>query len=670
MSLERAAMPDIDIDFEAEKRDEVMHYVLRKYGKEHVAAVATYNTFRARSAVRDIGKAMGLPLEEVDRFARHMPYISGDGIESAFEKYPELRNSGLPRERYERLIELCHAAAGLPRHLSTHLGGLVITREPLLDISPVQMAAKDIQVVQFDKDDVEDLGMIKLDLLCLRMLSSVQSAVQLIRRDDESFDYESIPTDDEATYKCVAECDTVGMFQLESPAQRALHARLLPDRFEDLIAAVALIRPGPINANMVDPYIARRQGREPVTYLHPALERILKKTYGVVLFQEQVIEIASEIAGFSPGESDKLRRAMTRYRTTGELEKMGRQFVERAKAKGVADDVAQAVFKCIESYAGYGFCEAHAAAFADTAYRTAYLKTHHPAEFYASLLSHQPMGFYPPNTLIWEAKRRGIPVLGPDINESEGKYTVSDGAIRASLAQIRGMGEKPREQIIAEREADGPFASLSDFCARVRLDRDVVRGMILAGAFDSLCENRRYLLWELGSIWAEGADGPRLDLRTRASHSRRRADGTTEDMPDFEPNERWWREYQALGVTPHRHPMELLRGRLSEQGVMTIGEAIGSNGAKAVRIAGMAVRPHRPPTRSGRTVAFFTLEDETGLMDVTVFESVYQTDGKPIFTRPAVIVAGRREERDGVERAGSIVASSVEECRLLGDSHR
>jgi len=658
MSLERAAMPDIDIDFEAEKRDDVMHYVLQKYGQEHVAGVATYNTFRARSTVRDLGKAMGLPPEEIDRLARHMPYCSAEAIEEAFDRYPELRDSGLPRERYEQLLRIAHALAGFPRHLSTHLGGLVITREPLLDLTPVQMAAKDIPVIQFDKDDIEDLGMVKLDLLCLRMLSAVETSVRLIRRREPEFDYDTLPLDDAETYERIAASDTVGMFQLESPAQKALHARLQPDRFEDLIASVALIRPGPISANMVDPYIARRQGREPVTYAHPALERILGKTYGVVLFQEQVIEIATAIGGFSPGEADKLRRAMTRYRMADELVQMRHQFIERARARGIAEDVAQSVYECIGSYAGYGFCEAHAAAFADTAYKTAYLLAHYPAEFYAALMSHQPMGFYPPNTLLWEAKRRGIETLGPDVNRSELGFTVEGGAIRVSLSQIRGMGASRREQIFAERVAHGPFRSFADFCRRVHPDQDLGRDLVLSGAFDSLCPDRRHLLWELGRVARDG--GPeRLDLPNDPT-------GPQHRMPDFTADEKWWHEFQILGLGLRRHPMEVLRKNLKGKGVSTIAEATQWKKGGSVRVAGLAVRPHRPPTRSGRTVAFFTLEDETGLMDVTVFESVYQRYGKPLFTRPAIVVTGRREERNGTSRPDSMVAMAIEELQFGG----
>ncbi len=448
MSLERAAPPDIDVDFQAERRDEVTQYLTDRYGPEHVATVATYNTFQARSAVRDLGKAIGLAPADIDHLATRLPYLRADAIESALVRVPELRDGHLATERYHLLLELCREAAGYPRHLSTHLGGVIVTGDPITNISPLQLAAKGVSVIQFDKDDVEDLGLVKLDLLCLRMLSAVDQSVRSIQTRDRRFDYDSIPHDDRPTYDLISSTETVGMFQLESPAQRSLHARLQPDRYEDLVAAVALIRPGPVQANMVTPYLERRAGREPITYLHPALERILAKTYGVVLFQEQVIEIATTVAGFTPGEADKLRRTMTHHRSWEEMERIGEHFLEKAMSSGVTEEVAREVFSYIRAYAGYGFCEAHSAAFADTAYKSAYLLAHHPADFYAALLSSQPMGFYPSNTLVWEAKRRGIGFLPPDVNASEARFTVEGEAIRVGLVQIHGLGEESRRAVL------------------------------------------------------------------------------------------------------------------------------------------------------------------------------------------------------------------------------
>jgi error-prone DNA polymerase len=641
MSLERAAPPDIDVDFQAERRDEVTKYVIARYGEEHVAGVATYNTFQARSAVRDLGKALGLPQEDIERLARRLPYMTADNIEAALDRVPELRDGNLPREKYRLLLQLCRAVAGFPRHLSTHLGGLVITAEPITTLSPVQQAAKGIPIIQFDKDDVEDLGLAKLDLLCLRMLAAVEQTTRALQRDDPGFDFDAIPLDDRATYAHIASTETVGMFQLESPAQRALHARLQPECFEDIVASVAIIRPGPVQADMVRPYLARRAGKEAVRYLHPALERILGKTYGVVLFQEQVIEIATEVAGFTPGEADQLRRVMTHHRSHEEMKRIGEFFIRKALAQGVSEEVAREILSYIAAYAGYGFCEAHAAAFADTAYKTAYLLAHHPAEFYASLLSCQPMGYYPPNTIIWEAKRRGVRVVGPDVNRSELRYHIDDGAIRVGLMQVRGLGEAATDNLFAAREKGGPFASLADFQRRARLDLDATRNLILCGAFDSLCPNRRRALWELDTLATQMSSLP-LDFAAPEV-----------PLPDFTPRERWRHELSVLGVSLQRHPAQVFRPRF-RQHALRVAEAKRLPPEQTARVVGLLIRPHRPPTRSGRTVVFFSLEDETGLLDVTVFERVYQQYGHTIYSSPMLLAEGivQSQGRAGVAMIG------------------
>ena len=648
MSLERAAPPDIDVDFQAERRDEVTQFLTERYGQEHVATVATYNTFQARSAVRDLGKAIGLSPEDIDRLAKRLPYLSADAIEGAFARVPELRDSHLATERYRLLVELCRMAAGYPRHLSTHLGGVVVTGDPITNISPLQMAAKGVAVIQFDKDDVEDLGLVKLDLLCLRMLSAVDQSVRSIQSRDRRFDYDTIPHDDRATYDLIASTETVGMFQLESPAQRALHARLQPNRYEDLVAAVALIRPGPVQANMVTPYLERRAGREPVTYLHPALERILAKTYGVVLFQEQVIEIATAVAGFTPGEADTLRRTMTHHRSWEEMERIGAHFLEKAVARGVTEEVAREVFSYIRAYAGYGFCEAHAAAFADTAYKSAYLIAHHPADFYAALLSSQPMGFYPSNTLVWEAKRRGIAFLPPDVTRSAARFIVEEGAIRVGLVQVRGMGEESLRAILTAREIGGPFTSVADLARRTRVNQEVLRNLILCGACDELCAHRRQALWECE---AKVSGRPALPLAA--------GEAAPAQLADFSAREKWAQEYSVLGIALTRHPVGLVRARLRREGVVTVATAKRSRTGQRVRVAGLVIRPHRPPTKSGRTVVFFTLEDETGLLDVTMFESVYQRCGAAVFTQPVVTLAGRLDRRGSASAPAALVVEEV-----------
>ncbi|MEW6033018.1 MAG: DNA polymerase III subunit alpha [Bacillota bacterium] len=710
MSLERGEKPDIDIDFDARCRDEVVAYVTARYGGEtgrawagtggaaaggpaagggaawagaggaaavgpRVASVCTYNTFHARSAVRDLGKALGLPPADLDRLARHLPYAGGADIPSLLESLPELRDSGLPFWKFERLFAAAAKVAGFPRHLGTHLGGLVVCREPLTTVTPLQWAAKGVVVCQFDKEYVEDLGLIKLDLLSLRTLSAVnQAATEL----GDGFDYDAIPPADPATMAMIRRGETVGVFQLESPAQRALQARLGVTSYEDLVASVALIRPGPIRGNMVEPFLARRRGFEPVAYLHPALEPILKKTYGVVLFQEQVIEIAVAVAGFSPGEADRLRRVMTHHRRGPEMEDIGRLFVTRAVERGVDEETARRIFAGMEGYASYGFCEAHAAAFADTAYRTAYLARHHPAEFFAALFSQQPMGYYPPGTLCVEAARRGVRVLPPDVNLSGACYLVEkvEGAggagsleggearartkgIRVSLRQVKGMQQRALEAILGEREERGPFSSLRDFCRRCcpPVPRDVVEALILCGAFDSLDPNRRRLLWELPGALSTARGGPGLlEEGADPAGAGPPAEG---GVRDFTAGEKMLHEYDILGFSPESHLLAYLRPRLERSGFLSSADLGRAPAGRRVRVAGLTVRPHRPPTRSGRTVVFLSLEDEKGLIDVTVFDRVYQRYGRLLFADPSppLAVEGTVERRG---RAVTVVARRIE----------
>jgi error-prone DNA polymerase len=450
LSLERAQKPDID--FDARYRDDVTQYVYKKYGADRVATVCTFNTYHARSAVRDLGKAMGFPAEEIDRLAKVLPgFFRTGSLEEALEATPALRECGLPLDPFRLLVHLCQKVAGRPRFIGTPLGGVVISGPPLTQVTPLQTAAKGVAIGPFDKNDIEELGLIKLDLLSLRTLSAVQDSLETLDRQGAPLDYSRIPTEDADTFERLQAGETVGVFQLESPAQRALQARLGADRFEDIVASVALIRPGPIEGNMVEPFIARRKGEAPVEYLHPALKPILEKTYGVVLYQEQVIAIATAIAGFTPGESDKLRRVMTHARSRSDMQEIGEEFVRKAVGRGTCPAVAEQVFSYIRGYAGYGFCEARAAAFGDTAYRTAYLMRHHPAAFLAAILSNQPMGYYPSDTLCLEARRRGIGILPPDLNRSGRNFQVEDGAIRVSLRQVRGMKRAALDALLLAR---------------------------------------------------------------------------------------------------------------------------------------------------------------------------------------------------------------------------
>ncbi|NLY11738.1 MAG: DNA polymerase III subunit alpha [Firmicutes bacterium] len=629
LSLERAQKPDIDIDFDARHRDEIAHYVYKKYRKDHVASVCTFSTFHARSALRDLAKALDYPQDVIEGLVKNIPgYTPADGIEDVLKRLPELKGHPLHSPRYKYLLTLCTAINGFPRHIGTHLGGLVISGEPLTNVTPLQLSAKGVYITQFDKRTIEDLGLIKLDLLSLRTLSAVKEVEPVLKQQGKSYD--DIPLDDQDTYQMLNNASSVGVFQLESPAQRSLQARLHADNIEDIVASVALIRPGPIKADMVEPFITRRHGLETPTYLHPKLKSILAKTYGVVLYQEQVIEIATEIAGFTPGESDRLRRAMTNYRSQKELERIGEQFVTKAIANGIEPKVAKEIFAYILSYAGYGFCEAHAAAFSDTAYKTAYLIRHYPSYFFAALLNHQPMGFYPPNTLIVHARQRGIKILPLDILASEIDFTADENSIRIGLKQVRGITADELQSIIDERKIR-PFSSLADFIKRTSVNKDVIDNLILAGAFDRFNNNRRSLVWQTATLIKNRKNSLFLE------------ESDFSGIEDFSDWERWLNEYRVLQLSSSKHIMDFYRPYLEKQNVYTSKElqkATPMEG-KRVTVAGLVIRPHRPPTRSGKTVVFLSLEDEYGLLDVTIFENVYRRFSKEIFNFPLLKVTGK-----------------------------
>ncbi len=644
LSLERAQKPDIDIDFDARYRDQMAEYVYARYGSENVASVCTFQTYHARSALRDLGKALGFSLAELGQLTKNITSIPADGIRSLLNRLPELKNHPLHQAKYSKLLEYCAAINTFPRQIGTHLGGLVVSGEPLTTVTPLQPSAKGVLITQFDKNTIEDLGLIKIDLLSLRTLSAVSNMVQEV---GPKLNYNEIPTDDGATFARLQRGDTVGVFQLESPAQRSLQSRLQADRFEDIVASVALIRPGPIKGNMVDPFIARRHGHEEITYIHPKLEKILAPTYGVVLYQEQVIEIATEIAGFTPGESDRLRKVMTKFRSHAEMEQIGEDFINKAIAQGIENETAKVIFSYIQSYAGYGFCEAHAAAFADTAYRTAYLLEHYPAQFYAALLNQQPMGFYPPNTLCVQARSRGITIRSLNINESDVEFTADNRSIRIGLKQVKGMEVAFLDSIVEARREQG-FRSVQDFVHRTNINKDVTENLILGGAFDWFSPNRRALLWDLPKHYQTKQGS--LFLETPSMNT----------VPDFSPFDRWLREYAVLSLSAQRHVMEFFRPKLPK-GVLPSTEAILRTKG-ALQTAGLVIRPHRPPTKSGKTVVFLTLEDEYGLIDVTIFEDIYKRYAKTIFNEPLLLVTGELSRRDSKERA-SIIATRIKALR-------
>ncbi|MEA3400575.1 MAG: DNA polymerase III subunit alpha [Armatimonadota bacterium] len=648
LNPKRRNMPDIDVDFDTRRRDEVTKYIYDKYGAEQVAAVCTVNTFRARSAIREIGKALGFPEEEIGKLASVFPHIRAADIAEAIEKYPEVRDAELDVEDKRLLIELCREISGFPRHLSVHVGGLLIGARPLTEMVPLELANKGIVIAQFDKDDVEALGLVKMDILGLRIHSAIEDALDHIEgREGVRPDLDALPLDDEPTYQLLRGTRTVGLFQLESPGQRNLLGRTQPTEFEDIVANISLFRPGPVQADMITPYVLRKHGLQQVTYPHPDLEPILQSTFGVVIYQEQVLRIAHAIGGFSLGEADVLRRMMTSDIAPEDLEELQERFMLRAGERGIRPEVAEEIFGMIRGFAAYGFNKAHAACFGKMSYQTAWLKAHYPAELAAGILSSQPMGFYPPRTVAEDAKRCGAGILPPCVNRSEDRCLVEyddnpTGDIRLGLWMVRGLQERSVERILAERERGGAFASLEDFCRRTSIPRPAVENLVLARAFAFTGLNVPELMWRLGAL-PDDAVADRRGRRSSPTLSYGDVDDLVGMLPSLDPMTEVGRvatDLHVLGVSTTRNAFSFWRERLDEMEVTSSTGLWECEDGDRVRVAGIVVSRARPPTRSGRTAIFISLEDDVGLVDVAVFEEAYQECGRALYTSPVLCVEG------------------------------
>ncbi|MGB4592564.1 MAG: DNA polymerase III subunit alpha, partial [Coriobacteriia bacterium] len=580
LNPERRQMPDIDVDFDSRRRDEVIDYIYKRFGSEHVAMVATVQTMTARGAVRTVARAFDLPIDEVNALSRHLPWVSAHRLREVLDTYPECTNHPLKdAERYGLLTELAQELSGCPMHLGTHLGGFIITRESIDTWMPLQWAAKGVVVSQYDKDDIEALGLVKMDILGLRMHSAISDTVDLARArvgvDAVPEPFELVP-DDPAVYDLIASADTVGMFQLESSGQRNLAMRLKERDFEDIIAAISLFRPGPLEAEMITPFIRRRHGVEPVTVPHPAMGEVLRDSYGVILYQEQVLRVAQAIAGFSLAEADSLRRAMTKDRSREEMESIHGHFVERAVALGVARDAAEETFRQLQGFAAYGFCKAHAACFAVVSYASAWLKRYYPAEFTAAILNNEPMGFYTPRLVLNDARRHGIGVLPPHVNASRGTYTVEDDgrSVRVGLRDVHEMTQRLLAAVEHEQDVR-PFRDLADFLRRTRAEASAAESLIRVGALDGLGttdagrpptrDELLALLPEMKAVIArEGVAGD--DVLVLAPAKAR----TTEDpahVSGWSIERRLSAELELVGLSLACHPLSLARADLERRGV-------------------------------------------------------------------------------------------------------
>ncbi len=635
LSEERAATPDIDIDFQADRREEVIQYIYQRYGAEHAAMACTLVTFRLRSAVRDVGKALGLPLEVVQRAAEFLS-----------EPEPADREQDSTEDSVATLVDLARQIDGLPRHLGIHNGGMVLMGAPLAERVPTEPATMpDRVVVQWDKEVLEDVGLVKIDILGLRMLSAIAETVRTIEAvDGQAVDLNRLTFDDPAIYEMVGKADTIGIFQVESRAQAQVLPRLKPTSFEDLIVSISLIRPGPLQGNMVHPYLRRRSGVEPVSYAHPALESALAETLGVILYQEQVLKVSRDMAGFTPGQGEQLRRILGGKRPHEEIEGFRGAFLAGALARGVSELVAHTIFDQLKAFGGYSFPKSHAAAFAVLVYRSAWLKLYHPAVFFAALLNHQPMGFWSPAVLVGDARRHAVEVLPVHIDRSRAGCTVENGNIRLGFKYVDGLGETSIARLEATRTARR-FSGLVDFCKRTRLARRLVENLILVGAMDGWGIQRRKLLWELNKLRYQEDE---LDLVFSDE---------SVDLPAFTPAEEMGAEYSVLGLSAGDHIMALYRSWLNEHGILDSKALERCADGQQVRVAGLDVMHQAPPTAKGHH--FITLEDEEGMVNVIVRPAIYEEYRRVLRAAPLLIIEGTVQRKDGITNLLALRAAPI-----------
>jgi error-prone DNA polymerase len=661
---EVSEMPDIDLDFPRDIREKLIPRVHDRYGRERAALVSTFATYRSRGAVRDLGKVLGLPAGEIERVAGIADvYSRGDELERDIAEAIGAGRGASPRWRC--LARLAREAWGLPRHISQHPGGMVLSTRPLIDLCPVQPAAMEgRQIVQWDKDSCADAGFLKIDLLGLGMLSAVERCVEMVAEArGERIDLSRIPLDDEPTFEAIRAAETTGVFQIESRAQMQMLPRSLPETLDDVVVQVALVRPGPIQGGAVHPYLERRKRlREnpdfQIPYEHPDLEPILSDTLGAIVFQDQVIQVAMALAGFSAGEAEGLRRAMSRKRSEEALNAYGERFIAGATGRGVDRGLAERVFEQVRGFSGFGFPKSHAAAFGLLAYQSTWLRVHYGPELLCSLFNEQPMGFYPPDSLAHEAQRRGIEVRGVDVNASDVECSVEPGlelAVRIGLGYVKGVAEEEARGLVDERERGGPYRDLADLASRSAVGRDGLERLAWAGACESLGIKdgkalRRDELWRLGI--ARGSERVR-----NKGYAQLALPLPLPAPPELRPLDSWERivaDYTSTGVTLGEHPLEVMRPELGERVVRTDDLERTRDGAR-IAVAGMVVARQRPATANG--IVFMLLEDEAGVVNVIVPPPVYERYRLAVRTASFSLVAGKLERREGVV---NLLASSVE----------
>ncbi|MCC6237397.1 MAG: error-prone DNA polymerase [Dehalococcoidia bacterium] len=667
LNEEMRTFPDIDLDFARDIRRVLIERVYEVWGKEHAALVAIFPTYRLKSALRDIGKALGLPAAEIDRLAkRSSPHDGIEQIPEELARHPEYADR-LEARAWRDLAELSIQLAGFPRHMSQHVGGMVISSEPLIDYVPCQPAAwPNRYLCHWDKDSIDDARMVKIDFLGLGMLSVVEETMELIVEEGHTqVDLSTIAFDDAAVYDDICRGDTVGVFQIESRAQIAMLPRTQPRSLEDLTVQVSIVRPGPIVGGAVNPYVRERekQRRLGAAYrppeVHACVNEVLDETLGVVLFQEQVVEVARRMGGFTAGEAEQFRRAMSRKRSLEVMQRYEEHFMAGALERGVEPAMAERMFKNLLGFAEFGFPKSHGAAFGLLAYQTTWLKRYYPAPFFCALFNNQPMGFYPPHVLTNDAKRHDLEVRRPDLNLSDARCTVEPstlarGAIRVGLGYVRSVGEVAGAHIEAERRREGPYTSLFNLVQRTGISRQAVEALVRVGACDDFGLNRRELLWQLGLFWGGMQQAALSVPRERQLRLPLTTEQDEVSLVDFDAYQRMTADYELLSLSPDSHPMQFMRGALGE-GVASSRHLRAIPGGSQVDVAGLVVCRQRPMTAKG--IIFLLLEDEFGMINVLVSKELSERFRDHIRTAPFVRVRGVLEERMGEQR--TLVASQL-----------
>ena len=666
LNPERISLPDIDIDFSDRERDKIIRYVINKYGKDNVAQIITFGTMAARAVVRDVGRVLDIPYSEVDRIAKLIPWLPDMTLKTAMEREPELRNLVKSDPRIEKLISYSEVLEGLCRHASTHAAGVVIAPEALTEYVPLYKGGKEEITTQYDMKGIEDIGLLKMDFLGLRTLTVIDDTLEMLREDlNLALDIDTIPLDDKKTYQLFSDGETVGIFQFESSGMRDYLCKLKPESLEELTAMNALYRPGPLDSYMIDEYIQRKRGQKRIVYEHPLLESILKETYGVIVYQEQVLKIASELAGYNLGKADILRKAMGKKKAELMI-KQREEFKKGAKVRGVKEDIADKIFNLMATFGRYGFNKAHSAGYAYVAYQTAYLKAHYPVQFMAATMSSEVGNTNRVVTLMEECKRMGIEVLPPDVNQSLGKFKVVGDKIRFGLEAVKNVGHGAIEAILKAREKMGRFNSLFQFCEEVdlsALNKRVIESLIQAGAFDSISKHRAQFMASLDTAmnYAEKIQEDRKRGQTSlfdiGTESKTSPTPGVVKVPEWPISEILSKEKEMLGFYLSGHPLTKYEEELKTFATRTTETIEDARDGEELYMGGVITNVKTNIDRKKKQMAFATLEDFVGSVEVVVFSDCFEKNRRIIRPESMVLVRGRASTKEG-EKA-KVVASDV-----------